>query len=57
MALFNSSIACFNCSGDALICVSAVVPIIDKPSTIPKALLLVLSAKNFPLGKIISKHN
>ena len=31
------------------------VPIIDNPSTIPNDLLLVLSAKNFPFGKIISK--
>ena len=28
---------------------------IDNPSTIPKDLLLVLSAKNSPFGKIISK--
>ena len=30
------------------------MPIIDNPSTIPNDLLLVLSAKNAPFGKIIS---
>ena len=30
---------------------------IDNPSTIPKDLLLVLSARNFPLGNIISRFN
>ena len=30
------------------------MPIIDSPSTIPNDLLLVLSAKNTPFGKIIS---